>query len=518
MSFPVRRTRTLRIGLGLLLAGLALGTFWPATANRLVEYDDLEYVNDNPHVKSGLSADNVYWALTTTRMGNWHPLTWLSLMADATCWNNNPFGFHLTNVLLHTANVVLLYLALLGMTGLPIRSALVAGLFAVHPLNVESVAWVAERKGVLAAFFGLLALVAYVRYARRRSWLVYLAVVLFFALSLMAKAVTVTLPAALLLLDFWPLRRTPLPSAPPLGEGTAPAPVSWRRLLLEKVPLVLLSLGFSIVAPLAQRDAGALRSAEERPLLSRLANTLVNPLTYMRKLVWPSDLAVFYPYEQRSIFSVEVLGATLLLVAITALALWYWRRRSYLVVGWLWYLGLLFPVVGLVPVGGHSLADRYVYLPIIGVFIFLVWGTADGLAALRLRTLALPLSAAVLVSCVFWTREQLPYWHDPVTLWEHALAVTADNHRAYNNLGAHYVNTNRCAEAEPNLREAVRLRSDKADYHYNYGLALKGVGDLHGAAEEFHKAVELDPSKPLYRQNEEWVRHDLARQAGSTAP
>jgi hypothetical protein len=542
----------LRIGLGLLVVGLALGTLWPATANGFVEFDDLSYVNDNPHVTGGLTAANVRWALTTTEMGNWHPLTWLSLMLDTQCWGTNPFGFHLTNLLLHLANVVLLYVALLWMTEMPGRSAVVAALFAVHPLNVEAVAWVAERKGLLAAFFGLLTLAAYVRYAEGRRWIVYLAMVLFFALSLMSKAVMVTLPAVLLLLDFWPLRRTPLTPASSLGEAPSRASVSWRRLLLEKVPLLLLSLGFSVVAPLAQSGAGALRTVEQRPLISRVANTLVNPLTYLRKLVWPSDLAVFYPYGQRSLFAPEVLMSAVILVAITALALWYWRRRPYFAVGWLWYLGLLLPVAGLVPVGGHSLADRYVYLPMIGIFLLLVWRAADCLAAVRLRTLAFPLSAAVLVACAVWTREQLPHWRDPVALWEQALAVTRDNHRAYHNLGAHYLNTGRIAEGAENLKKAVHLRPEKADWHVHLGTALLSQGQLKGArrefaealrldpglapaandlgvtlqrmgklqeaAEQFHRAAELDPSVMMYRLNEEQARRHLPQPCPGTTP
>ncbi|HKI35414.1 MAG TPA: tetratricopeptide repeat protein [Gemmataceae bacterium] len=549
---PARRRFT-GLYLGLFLIGLTLVTLWPATANGFVEFDDLAYVNDNSHVLGGLSGANVHWALTTTEMGNWHPVTWLSLMLDAELWGpNNPGGFHLTNLLLHLANVLLLFVALLRMTGAPWRSALVAALFAVHPLNVEAVAWVAERKGLLAAFFALLALVAYARWAARGGRLAYLAVIVFFALSLMAKAVTVTLPAALLLLDFWPLRRTPLTPAPLPGERADREPASWRRLLLEKVPLLALSLGFSVLAPLAQRDAGALRSVDQRPLVSRVANTLVNPFSYLRKLTWPSDLAVFYPYEQRTLLAPEVVASAVALGGLTLLALWWGRRRPYLPVGWLWYLGVLLPVAGLVPVGGHSLADRYVYLPMIGVCLILVWGTTDLLAALRLRTLALPVSAAVLIACVLGSRSQLPHWHDPVALWEHALAVTRDNHRAYHNLGVHYLNTGRVGEAADNLAEAVRLRPDKADWHVHLGgaflrqgkldeareqfvealqlqpglavavndlgVVLERQGDRRGAAEQFRKAVELDPSETLFRRNEERLRLSQAQHSGGAAP
>jgi Tfp pilus assembly protein PilF len=551
LSPPARR-RALALLLALLLAALTLGTLWPVTANGFVEFDDLAYVNGNPHVTGGLTRANVVWALGTTEMGNWHPLTWLSLMLDAQLWHVNPRdvdakGFHVTNLLLHLANVLILFAAMVRLTAAPWRSALVAALFAVHPLNVEAVAWVAERKGLLAAFFGLLTVAAYARWARGGGRLTYAAVVLFFALSLMSKAVTVTLPAALVLLDFWPLRRAPLAPAPLSGDAPAAAPASWRRLLGEKVPLFALALGFSALAPLAQQDAGALRSVSERPLPGRLADTLVNPLSYLRKLAWPSDLAVFYPHESRPLLSPLVLGSAAVMVAVTALALWGWRRRPYLPVGWLWYLGMLLPVAGLVPVGGHSLADRYVYLPMIGIFLLLVWGAAALLAAARLRTLALPLGAAVVAGCVVVTVAQLPHWHDPVTLWEQALRVTDGNHRAYHNLGAHYLNSGQIDRAADNLAEAVRLRPDKADWRLHLGRALvrqgkwdeariqfaealrldptmpaaandlgealEQLGDPSGAAEQYRKAVELEPASLIYRCNLAYALHE----AGKTA-
>jgi tetratricopeptide (TPR) repeat protein len=477
LSPPARR-RALLVGLALGLAALTLCTLWPVTANGFVEFDDLAYVNDNPHVTGGLTRANVLWALGTTEMGNWHPLTWLSLQLDARLWGTNPFGFHLTNLLLHLGSVLVLFAALVSLTGAPVRSALVAALFAVHPLNVEAVAWVAERKGLLAAFFGLLAVAAYARRARGGGLLSYAAVVLFFALSLMAKAVTVTLPAVLLLLDFWPLRRIS----------------NLKSQIGEKAPLFALSLAFSALAPLTQQGAGALRSVSERPLAGRLADALVNPLLYLRKLAWPSDLAVFYPHDPRPLLSPLVLGSSVALVAVTALALWSWRRRPYLPVGWLWYLVMLLPVAGLVPVGGHSLADRYAYLPAIGIFLLVVWGTAEVLAAARLRTLALPLGAAALAGCVAVTVAQLPYWHDPVALWEHALAVTKDNHRAYHNLGAHYLNAGQTDPAVDNLAAAVRLRPDKADWRLHLGRALARQGQLDEAREQFAEALRLDPT------------------------
>ncbi len=492
LSPPARR-RALGLGLAALLAALTLCTLWPATANGFVEFDDLAYVNDNPHVTGGLTAANVRWALTTTEMGNWHPLTWLSLMLDAQLWRLDPFGYHLTNLLLHTGSVLLLFAALACLSGAPWRSALVAALFAVHPLNVEAVAWVAERKGLLAAFFALLALVAYARYARGGGRLAYATVVLCFALSLMSKAVTVTLPAALLLLDFWPLRRTALSPAPLPGEAPA-APASWRRLLLEKAPLLALSLGFSAVAPLAQQGAGALRTAAERPWEGRIADAVVNPLLYLRKLTWPSDLAVFYPHEPRPLLSPLVLGSAVVLVAMTALSVWSWRRRPYLPVGWLWYLGMLLPVVGLVPVGGHSAADRYAYLPAVGIFLLAAWGAAALLAASRLRALALPLGVAAVAACAFVTASQLPHWHDPVSLWEQALRVTRDNHKAHHNLAAHYLNAGDADRAADHFAAAVRLRPEKADWHLEFGRALARQGQFAEAREQFAEALRLDPA------------------------
>jgi hypothetical protein len=496
--------------LGLLLAALTVATLWPATANGFVEFDDLAYVNDNPHVLGGLAGSNVWWALTTTEMGNWHPLTWLSLMLDAELWHGSAWGFHLTNLLLHVCTVVVLFTALLWLTGATQRSALVAALFAVHPLNVETVAWVAERKGLLAALFAVLTLAAYARYATRGGRINYAAVMLFFALSLMAKAVTVALPAALLLLDYWPLRRTPVSSQP--GDR---APASWRRLLLEKVPLLILSVAFGVLASLAQRGAGALRTVEQRPLDGRLANTLVNPLIYLRRLCWPSDLAVFYPYVRRTVLAPEIIASAVALLALTAAVLWAGRRRPYLPVGWLWYVGMLLPVAGLVPVGGHSLADRYAYLPMIGLLVILVWGTADLLTAVHLRGAALPLAAGTVAACVLVTREQLPHWQDAVTLWEQALRVTRDNHRAYYNLGAHYLNAGQTDLAVPNLAESVRLRPEKADWRLVLGRALARQGNLDEARAQLEQALRTDPDL-AEAANE--LRNVVARQAAQPAP
>jgi hypothetical protein len=316
--------------------------------------------------------------------------------------------------------------------------------------------------------------------------------------------------------------------------------------VLEKLPLLALSLGFSVVAPLAQREGGALRSVDQRPLVSRVATSLVNPVSYLRKLVWPSDLAVFYPHVPRTLFEPEVLASAAVLVFITALVLWRWRRWPYLPVGWFWYLGVLLPVIGLVPVGGHAMADRYVYLPMIGIFLLLVWRGGDLLAAARLRVVALPLAGAVLMACVVCARSQLPHWHDPVALWEQALAVTRDNHRAYHNLGVHYLNTGQVDEGAEYLATAVRLRPEKADWHVHLGGALlrqnkleearaeftealrldpnlaaaaNDLGavlerqrDLPGAVKHYHRAVELDPREPLYRSNEERLRRLLETQ------
>jgi tetratricopeptide (TPR) repeat protein len=495
--------------LALVLAGASFAAFGPALDGEFVDLDDYLYVKKNAHVLAGLGRPGAAWAFTTFHTSNWHPLTWLSLQADASAFGREPWGFHLTNLLLHAATAVVLFLALRLMTGAAWRSAFVAGFFAVHPLRVESVAWAAERKDVLSGLLWVLTLLAYGWYARRPGWGRYLLVVAAFALGLLAKPVLVTLPCVLLLLDWWPLRR---------AAGTAPAgaAVPWRRLLLEKVPLFALAAASCVVTAHAQRGAAA--SLGELPLGPRAANALTAYAAYLGKTAWPVHLAAFYPHPGAHVSGWQVAGAALLLAVLTLLAVRFAKSRPYLAVGWLWYLGVLVPMTGLVQVGSQALADRYTYLPSIGLGIAVVWGVADLAAAgrrqkaegSRQRSAAgvffLPSAFCFLPSACGWaaagllavllaaTRAQVRVWHDDVALWEHALAVTGPgNAFAQNSLGRAYRRRGRVEEAMEHFRAGLRAAPGDAEIHDNLGEVLWDVGRTEEAFPHLLAAVEGAP-------------------------
>jgi tetratricopeptide (TPR) repeat protein len=514
--------------LSLLLAVTTGAVYARACANGFVNYDDGPYVTDNPHVRAGLTAEGLAWAFTTTTMGNWHPLTWLSFQLDATLYGSRAWGFHLTNVLFHVGSTLALFAALVGMTGAPWRSGLVAALFALHPLHVESVAWVAERKDALSTFFGMLALLAYLRYVRRPGPSRYLGVAGLFVLSLMAKPMLVTLPCLLLLLDYWPLGRFDA------DRGATAGPR--KRVVAEKIPLLALAAAFSVIALYAQGRGGAVRSLERVPVEARLANALVSYVAYLRKFFWPADLAPFYPHPGSALPFWQVAGAGLLLGAVTALAVWQARRRPYFIVGWLWYLGSLVPVVGIVQVGDQAMADRYTYVPLVGVSLMVSWGLADLATRWQLPPLLPAVGAAALVAaCAALTWVQVGYWHDSTSLWEHACGVTPDNYlaqfnlghalyeedrlraaiqhfsesarvrpgfaAAYNNRGRALFRQGRTADAMRDYAEALRLDPDYADAHNNLAIALLETGKSAEAIEHYQAAVRQDPDNPTRHYN-----------------
>ena len=467
-----------------------------------VNYDDDQYVTTNPVVARGLTWHGVSWAFTTGYAVNWHPLTWLSHMLDVQLYGLDPGPHHLTNLLLHIASTLLLFGLLHRMTGALGRSAFVAGLFAVHPLHVESVAWVAERKDVLSTLFWMLTLWAYVEYVRRpaasRSAVRrYSLVLLFFALGLMAKPMLVTLPFVLLLLDFWPLGRVRMGPNP--AGGWALSREEWARtvrLAWEKLPLLALAAVSSVVTFFIHyRRGGDVISLGRVPLNLRVANALVSYVAYIGKMFWPARLAVFYPYPH-SVPGLWIAGALLALVAISVAVIRAGPRRPYLLVGWLWYLGTLVPVIGLIQVGDQAMADRYTYVPLIGLFIMVAWGVPDLLARwpLRLSRIALP-SAAVLVilACAISARGQLQYWQDSTTLWTHALAVTTGNNIAHNNLGIVLADQGRLDEAIDHYLEALRIKPDYADAHNDLGVALADEGKLDEAIAHYSEALRIKP-------------------------
>jgi tetratricopeptide (TPR) repeat protein len=498
-----------KLVLGLLLVVVTLALYNPVSRNGFVNFDDDRYVTDNPQVRAGLRSSTISWAFSSLDQANWHPLTWLSHALDYQLFQLNPVGHHYTSLLLHAINALLLFLILQWFTGCTARSLMVAALFAVHPLNVESVAWVAERKNVLCMFFFLLALAAYGWYVRQPTVARYLAVALLFAMGLMSKPMVITLPLVLLLLDYWPLGR--------LGRlvwGRAPSPVQaerssavacghcdpactiaastqpiW-RLCLEKVPLLLLSAGSAIVTMLAQRAGGAvLTSAEHSPLL-RLENVIVCYVLYITKAIWPSHLAALYPYPH-TLPAWQVAASALFLVTVTCAVLKY-REHRYLLVGWFWYLGTMVPMIGLVQVGNQAMADRYAYLPLIGLFIMIVWAAADSASARQLSTNYLAAAGlAILLAFSAVTRIQLSYWHDDATLWSHALAVTQHNYVAENNFARALIKQGRYDDAITHFRAASALEPGDATSQLNLGIYAQQHGDLQQAAARYANVLRL---------------------------
>jgi tetratricopeptide (TPR) repeat protein len=483
------------------LGVLTILVYLPALDAGFITYDDGEYVSHNPRVLTGLTWSNAAWAFQTRYFANWHPLTWLSHMLDAELYGDQPAGHHFTNVLIHALGAIVLMRLLQALTGAVWRSAVVAALFAWHPLHVESVAWVSERKDVLAGLLWLLTMAAYLKYARARTtggrlgW--YAAVMLLFALGLMSKAMLVTLPAALLLLDYWPLERLHQPAW------------SWRsagRLLLEKVPLLLLAAGAAAMSVVTQSAAGSVNSLAGLPLGVRVQNANVSYGWYLLKTVWPTDLAIFYPHPATipgasiPIEHIEMSAAAL--VAISAVALLLTRRRPYVLVGWLWFLGTLVPVIGLVQVGGQARADRYTYIPLIGVFIAVVWWIGDWAnRSDARRQIATGGAVTALIACLALTWRQARYWHDDATIFGHAIAVTQHNYVAYNNLGTALAEAGAYAAAEAQYREAVHAKPDYANGYASLGATRIAAGDPRGAVAALPRALEIEPNHPAANNN-----------------
>jgi tetratricopeptide (TPR) repeat protein len=470
------------------LAAATLAVYGQVAGHAFLNFDDNEYVVANPHVRAGLAAASVRWALTHVHAATWHPLTSLSHMLDVQLLGLHAGAQLLENAVLHALNAVLLFAALRRMTGARWPSALVAALFALHPQHVESVAWVSERKDVLSTLFWMLTLLAYAAYATRPQGRHYLVVVAVFALGLLAKPMLVTLPFVLLLLDYWPLRR--LDPAHPDA-----------RLLWEKLPLIGLAALDSAVTYYAQQQAGAVVSTAAIPLSARLANALIAYATYLWKTVLPIHLAAFYPLHL-PVPAWQTALAGLALVLISAGVLAAARRRPYLVVGWCWYLGTLVPVLGVVKQGEQAMADRFTYVPLIGVFIMLAWGLADLAAARRWPARRLwPAAAAGLAVCAVLSVWQVGQWRDSATLFRHALAVTTDNYLAHVNLGAALVADGRIDEALPHFEEGLRLRPDFVKAHVDVGMALAALGNADAANAAYERALAIDPASALAHYN-----------------
>ena len=480
ISDPRRRAFWLCV----VLALSVLALYWPVTHYGFINFDDDEYVTANPHVQGGLTANAVKWAFTTGHASNWHPITWLSHMLDCQWFGaSNAGAMHLVNVLFHAANAILLFLLLRRVTGADYRSLCVAALFAFHPLRVESVAWIAERKDVLSTFLGLGALWYYSSYARNSRGLSYGLSLFFLALSLMAKPMLVTLPALLLVLDYWPLRRF-------FKEKV-------NRLVVEKLPFLGLALASSLVTFVVQRQVAVVK-LDQLSLPLRLANAVTTYIAYLGKTFWPTKLAFFYPHPITHP-SYVVVSCAVALVLVTV-AVWLWRKRSpYLVFGWLWYLGTLVPVIGLIQVGSQEMADRYTYIPSIGIFVALVWGVSDCLRRLTTnRTYAPALAGLSVVACAALTNHQIRYWKNSVTLFNHGLALTQKNLVANINIGAAYMAEGKNKEALQHYLAAVKIKADNAKAQYNLGVALASLGRTDEAMQHYRIALQIDPS---YQKN-----------------
>jgi protein O-mannosyl-transferase len=480
-----------------VLVVLTLAAYSGVRHLQFVPFDDQGYVYENPHVRAGLTMDGLRWALTTGEQANWHPLTWLSHMLDVQLFGLDAGRHHLTSLAFHTINTLLLFVLLARSTGAIGRSATVAALFAVHPLHVESVAWIAERKDVLSTFFWLLTVGAYVWYARAPGRWRYAAVVAGLALGLMSKPMLVTLPFALLLLDVWPLGRFSFSGGESDGKSAhayaAEAQTAF-ALVREKVPLLLLAACSSVITLLVQSHGGAVKSTQILALDVRVANALISYVMYLAKAVWPSGLAVFYPYEM-SIHVWQWCGALAMLAAITWLVIRARRPFPYLPVGWFWYLGTLVPVIGLIQVGTQSMADRYTYVPLIGVFMMVVWGVSDLAGRWTGRRIALPVAAgAIVIACTVATRAQVTHWQGAWTLWTHALAVTHDNEAAHIAVGSMLAMQGRLEDAVGHFREAVRIAPESSAAHRALGKALAEFGRFDEGVEHLSMAVRYQPT------------------------
>ena len=477
--------------LAIVLAVATLALYYPVSHQPFVNYDDDAYVTENAHVQSGLNWDTIKWAFTTYEFVNWHPLTWISHALDYQMFQLDPGGHHETSMVLHVLNALLLFWVLLRATGSPGRSFVVAALFALHPINVESVAWISERKNLLSTLFFLLALGAYRWYVREPRVTRYAAVAGLFALGLMAKPQVITFPFVLLLWDYWPLQRM----FAHRGEGSLHSPaalparnLSW--LILEKLPLFAICGASAVVTVLAARTGGTLGGIYFHPFSVRLQNAILSYVRYIGNAFWPSRLALYYPYPSaNSIVLWQVVAAFAFLLLVTTLVIMA-RRARYLLVGWFWFLGVLVPMIGLTQVGIQAMADRYAYLSFIGIFIMVCWGVAEWAGSRRISSGKLAVvSALVLLALAMVTHRQISYWDDNVTLWSHAVEVTKNNYMAEDHLGGALLIDGRVEIAMPHFYRAVAINPDDPDSNLNIGGYEQQQHNLPQAIAQYKKVI-----------------------------
>jgi tetratricopeptide (TPR) repeat protein len=501
----------------LALTAVTLVVFWQVRAFDFVNYDDDKYVSKNEHISTGLTWENIIWVFTTAHVGNWHPLTGLSHILDCQFFDLRPGLHHLINLLFHIANTLLLFTILRKMTGTIWPSTFVAVLFAIHPLHIESVAWISERKDVLSTFFWFLTMAAYFNYTRKPNAVRYILALVLFAMGLMAKPMLVTLPFVLLLLDYWPLNRMELKNIGQIFHSVR-----------EKIPFFILSVVSSIVTFDVQKSSGAVRQIELLPMMVRINNAVVSYGKYLLKVIWPARLAIFYPHPASMLPRWQILTAAVLLLFITVFVIRFAKKYKYVFVGWFWYLGTLVPVIGLIQVGSQAMADRYTYIPLTGLFIIIAWGTNDLLISWKYRKVALiPSSIVVVLVLSVCTWRQTNYWRNSRTLFEHAVKVTDKNYvaydylgftfieqnkfaesvnlfqraiqanpgyaSAYNNLGFTYSNLGRYAEAVEAYKQALKINPDLTDACVNLGITCSELGRYENAIEAYHRAIKINP-------------------------
>jgi Tfp pilus assembly protein PilF len=494
-----RNDRLITIAVCIFLTAIIWVVFGQTFGHEFINFDDDRYVYENPQVSRGLTRDGFKWLLTHSHASLWHPLTTLSHMADCRIYGLKAGGHHFTNVALHNLGAILLFLVFRGMTGSIWRSAFVAAIFAVHPMRVESVAWIAERKDVLSGVFFMLTLGAYLHYTRKPSVGRYVTMSIFVACGLMSKATFVTVPLVLLLLDYWPLHR---------ANGFR----AWQRLLIEKIPLFVLSAAASVATLFVQTVTMA--SLEQLPLLPRLKNAAVSLVVYLGQMLWPTDLAVFYPHPHDQLNILVVLMAVMLIVAITLIAILARQKYPYLFVGWFWYLILLVPVLGIVQAGLQARADRFTYLPHIGVTMLLTWGCADLTQRWQNRQIILAsLATCVIAASMTLAYKQTTHWCDSISLWKHALAVTRDNQTAHQNLAAALWTKGYLAESDQHARAAAiaHARTSLKDFpldvptHDDLGVLLTQNGDVRAGIEQWEISLQLNPDDGNALNNLAWV-------------
>jgi protein O-mannosyl-transferase len=492
-----RDTHLSKVIICLILAGAVLAAYWQVSGYDFINFDDPTYVVDNRMIRQGITLEGVKWAFSSVYASNWHPLTWVSHMLDVELFGLDPGKHHLTNVFFHMLNSVLLFLVLFGMTGMQWRSAVVAALFALHPLHVESVAWVSERKDVLSSFFWILTMAVYLWYIKDQTITRYLVTVFAYIFGLLSKPMLVTLPFVLILLDYWPLDRITRPmEAGKEGWDSFLSGINWPKIpliLIEKVPLIIIAAASSSITVYAQKSGGAMQPFEHLQLGTRVLNSIASYVSYLWKAVWPSGLAVFYPYPDRFQPAVVVLCSIFLLLS-TILVLIFARRNQYLPVGWFWYLGTLLPVIGLVQVGSQSMADRYTYLPLIGIFIMAVWGFGDLLSKIHLgKAASVTASAGTLLLFSVITWNQVGFWKDSITLFKHALDVTRNNDLAHFNLGHALEERGDINGAIRNYQATIQISPYDVPALTSLGAMLLDLGKMEEAKKYLQEALRINP-------------------------